>query len=299
MIDKRILGKVVAKPILEQVSRQVAELQRRGWQPCLASLEIGVTPEVSLYVRNQERVARQVGIRFEHRQLPAQITQAEVLSTIQALNTDPRIGGIIMQRPIPKHLSLHALQEAIHPTKDVEGMSPFNIGRVVYGDSLMGPCTSVASLELLKSTGVELRGLEAVVVGHSEIVGKPIALYLLESLATVTVCHHGTHDLPSHTRRADVVFVAVGKPSLIKADMIKPGAIVIDIGINQVECMNEDGQLRTKTVGDVDYEGVCEVARWITPVPGGVGPVTVAILMRNTVQAVQLMRQRYENSMQV
>ena len=299
MTDKRILGKTVAQPILEQVTLQVEQLKQAGWHPCLASLEIGVTPEVSLYVRNQERIANKVGIRFEHRQLPADITQAEVSSTIQALNTDPRIGGIIMQRPIPQHLSLHALQEAIHPTKDVEGMSPANIGRVVYGDSRMGPCTSVASVEMLKSTGVDLRGLEVVVVGHSEIVGKPIALYLLESLATVTVCHHGTRDLAAHTRRADVVFVAVGKPSLITADMIKAGAIIIDIGINQVQYTDEHGNLQTRTVGDVDYDAVCEVARWVSPVPGGVGPVTVAILMRNTVQAIQLMRERYEHSMQV
>jgi methylenetetrahydrofolate dehydrogenase (NADP+)/methenyltetrahydrofolate cyclohydrolase len=192
---------------------------------------------------------------------------------------------------------LGELQSAIAPTKDVEGMHPSNIGRVVYDDYVLGPCTSLASVEILKSTGLELRGLEVVVVGHSEIVGKPLGLHLMAQLATVTICHHGTRNLATHTRRADALFVAVGKPGLITGDMIKPGAAVIDIGINQVETVDENGDLKNKTVGDVDFDSAHEVAGWITPVPGGVGPVTLSILMRNVVAAVEQQKAAYEKLM--
>jgi methylenetetrahydrofolate dehydrogenase (NADP+)/methenyltetrahydrofolate cyclohydrolase len=207
------------------------------------------------------------------------------------------VTGIILQRPVPPALDLEQLENAIHPSKDVEGMSSANIGNIVYGDSSLGPCTSLASVELLRSTGLHLRGLEVVVVGHSEIVGKPVALLLVEELATVTICHHGTRNLGYHTRQADAVFVAVGKPGLITADMIKPGAAVIDIGINQVEVVRADGTKGLKTVGDVDFDSVHEVAGWITPVPGGVGPMTVAMLLRNTVVATERQKQRYEEAM--
>jgi methylenetetrahydrofolate dehydrogenase (NADP+)/methenyltetrahydrofolate cyclohydrolase len=189
------------------------------------------------------------------------------------------------------------LENAIHPSKDVEGMSSANIGNIVYGDSSLGPCTSLASVELLRSTGLNLRGLEVVVVGHSEIVGKPVALLLVEELATVTICHHGTRNLTYHTRQADALFVAVGKPGLITGEMVKPGAAVIDIGINLIEVIHADGTKGSKTVGDVDYESVHEVAGWITPVPGGVGPVTVAMLLRNTVVATERQKKWYEEAM--
>ena len=176
-------------------------------------------------------------------------------------------------------------------------MHPANIGKVVYDDYVLGPCTSLASVECLKATGVPLRGLEVVIVGHSEIVGKPLGLHLMGELATVTVCHHGTRNLAIHTRRADAVFVAVGKPGLITGNMIKPGAAVIDIGINQIDIEDEDGKIIKKTVGDVDFDSVHDVAGWITPVPGGVGPVTLSILMRNTVAAVEAQKDAYESRM--
>jgi methylenetetrahydrofolate dehydrogenase (NADP+)/methenyltetrahydrofolate cyclohydrolase len=297
MSHKIISGKTVAAPILEDVARRVEVLQEKGWLTRLASIEIGDVPAVSLYVRNQRRVCEEVGITFEHRQFPQDITQPEMLAAIQAMNVDPRISGIILQRPIPEHLTLKYLQLAIHPTKDVEGMNPANIGKVVYGDFLLGPCTSLASVELLRSTGLTLQGLEVVIVGHSEIVGKPIALHLLKELATITVCHHETRNLAHHTRRAEALFVAVGKAGLITGDMVKPGAAVIDIGINQVEMVEEDGRSRKKTVGDIDFDSVHEVAGWVTPVPGGVGPVTLAILVRNTVAALEQAQRNYEIAM--
>ena len=215
-------------------------------------------------------------------------------AAIHAFNADPRVTGIILQRPVPNTLDLEELENTIHHSKDVEGMSSLNIGNIVYGDSSLGPCTSLASVELLKSTGLNLRGLEVVVVGHSEIVGKPVALLLVEDLCTVTICHHGTRNLSYHTRQADALIVAVGKPGLITANMVKPGAAVIDIGINQVDVTLPDGARGTKVVGDVDFETVKEVAGWITPVPGGVGPMTVAMLLRNTVVATERQRKRYE-----
>jgi methylenetetrahydrofolate dehydrogenase (NADP+)/methenyltetrahydrofolate cyclohydrolase len=294
---KSIKGSEVAAPIIARVKNKVEALRETGWVPHLASIEVGTNPAASIYIRNQARLCDEVGIEFDNRQYPQEISQPEICAAIRALNVDPRVTGIILQRPVPPHLNLEQLQMAIHPSKDVEGMHPSNIGKVVYGDYVLGPCTSLASVEILRSTGLTLRGLEVVVVGHSEIVGKPIALYLLAELSTVTICHHGTHNLSTHTRRADALFVAVGKPGLITGDMVKPGAAVIDIGINQIEVEAEQGQLKKKTVGDVDFEGVHEVAGWITPVPGGVGPVTLAMLVRNTVAAVERTRTQYEKAM--
>jgi methylenetetrahydrofolate dehydrogenase (NADP+)/methenyltetrahydrofolate cyclohydrolase len=227
---------------------------------------------------------------------PAASTEAEVLAVIQTLNADPRVTGIILQRPVPSHLDLDHLQNAIHPHKDVEGMTPANIGNIVYGNATLGPCTALASVEMLKSTGLDLHGLEVVIVGHSEIVGKPIALLLMEELATVTICHHGTRNLPLHTRRAEALFVAVGRPGLVTADMVKPGAAVIDIGINQVTEDGPDGP-HNRVVGDVDFDSVHQVAGWITPVPGGVGPMTVAMLLRNAVTTLETQKAGYERAM--
>jgi methylenetetrahydrofolate dehydrogenase (NADP+)/methenyltetrahydrofolate cyclohydrolase len=208
------------------------------------------------------------------------------------MNADPRVTGIIIQRPVPAHIPIKAIQAAVHPLKDVEGMHPASIGNIVYNQLDLAPCTAAASVELLKSTGLDLQGLEVVVVGHSEIVGKPIAFLLMSEGATVTVCHHMTRSVAAHARRADALFVAVGKARLIKANMVKPGAAVIDIGIN-TETL-PDGS--TRLVGDVDTESVKEVASWITPVPGGVGPVTVSILLRNTMVALARQRALYEAS---
>jgi len=297
MTHKIIDGKKQAQIVKEEVRERVSKLKSLGWQPHLISIDVGDSAAVSLYIKNQQHAAEQVGIEFEHHHYPGNITQREMLAAIQTLNVDPRITGIILQRPVPNTLDLEELENAIHHIKDVEGMSSSNIGNIVYGDSSLGPCTSLASVELLRSTGLTLRGLEVVVVGHSEIVGKPIALLLVEELATVTICHHGTRNLTYHTRQADALIVAVGKPGLITADMVKPGAAVIDIGINQVDVALPDGTHTTKIVGDVDYESVHEVAGWITPVPGGVGPMTVAMLLRNTVVATERQKQHYEETL--
>jgi methylenetetrahydrofolate dehydrogenase (NADP+) / methenyltetrahydrofolate cyclohydrolase len=281
-------GKAVAAEILASVASSISELEAKGWPAKLVSLSIGAPDAVRLYVRNQARGAAKANITFEERNLPEAISRNELLGIIEALNTDPRVTGVILQRPIARHLNIRELQTAIHPLKDVEGMHPASIGNIVYKDVALAPCTASASVELLKRTGLKLEGLEVVVIGHSEIVGKPIAFLLMAEGATVTVCHHMTRNLAVHSRAADAVFVAVGKPHFITANMIKPGAAVIDIGINQI---NDNGT--SITVGDVDFEGCAEIAGWITPVPGGVGPVTVSILMRNTLTALRAQQDFY------
>lgn len=268
--------------------RAAADLAEQGWAPRLVSVTVGDVEAVDVYVRNQRRKAEAVGIAFEERHFPAGAARAEVVAGLGAMNADPRVTGVIIQRPVPQHLSIRDLQMAIHPLKDVEGMHPASIGNIVYNDIDLAPCTALASVELLKRTGLGLRGLEVVVIGHSEIVGKPIAFMLMAEGATVTVCHHMTRNLATHSRRADAVFVAVGKPGLVTGAMIKPGAAVIDIGINQ----RPDGSI----VGDADFESCAEVAGWITPVPGGVGPVTVAILMRNALTAARRQKALYDRA---
>lgn len=285
-----INGREVADKLLEGIRQDVATLRKQHWNPKLVSIKIGENPSVDLYIRNQKRNADKVGIDYIEKQYPADISVDEVTAAIVNLNVDPSVTGIILQRPIPDHIPIKALQETIHPLKDVEGMHPKSIGNIVYGELELGPCTAVASVELLKSTGLKLEGLEACVIGHSEIVGKPIAFLLMAEGATVTVCHHMTREVTVHSRRADAVFVAVGKAGLLTGDMIKPGAVVIDIGINVIE--DENG--KSKVVGDCDYASCRETAGWITPVPGGVGPVTLATLMRNTVTAAQRLQAHYE-----
>ena len=284
-------GKAVASSILAKVTQDVSELNASGWRPRLVSIRVGDDPAVNLYIRNQERAATQVGIDFERRNFPAEISEGEVRAAITHLNVDPGVTGIILQRPVPEHLPIQQLQSTIAPLKDVEGMHPASIGNIVYRNIDLGPCTAMAAVELLKETGVSLPGLEVTVIGHSEIVGKPIAFLLMAEGATVTVCHHMTREVAVHTRRADAVFIAVGKPGLLKGEMLKPGVVVIDIGINQIE--TEDG--KSRVVGDCDYDACRNVAGWITPVPGGVGPVTVAVLMRNTVVAARRLQASYSD----
>jgi methylenetetrahydrofolate dehydrogenase (NADP+)/methenyltetrahydrofolate cyclohydrolase len=291
MQHPNINGRAVADKLLEKINQDVVALKKENWFPKLVSIKVGEDKSVDLYVRNQKRNADKVGIEFVERHYPADISVAEVTAAITHLNVDPTVTGIILQRPVPPHLPIKALQETIHPLKDVEGMHPKSIGNIVYGELELAPCTAMASVELLKSTGVKLEGLEATVIGHSEIVGKPIAFLLMAEGATVTVCHHMTREVKIHSRRADVVFVAVGKAGMLTGDMIKPGAVVIDIGINVID--GPDGT--SKVVGDCDYESCKETAGWITPVPGGVGPVTLAILMRNTVTAAQRLQQHYHS----
>jgi len=271
------------------ISAMASRLAEHGWPPKLVSITVGEGAATHLYVRNQKRVAGDTGILFEERIYPASIAVEELTGIIHGLNADARVTGIIIQRPVPASIPIKALQRAVAPLKDVEGMHPASIGNIVYNDLVMGPCTAVAAVELLRSTRLRLEGLEVVVIGHSEIVGKPIAFLLMSEGATVTVCHHMTRSVALHSRRADAVFVAAGKPGLITGEMLNPGAALIDIGINQV--MTADGG--TAVVGDADFASCVEVAGWITPVPGGVGPVTVAMLMRNAVTAARLQHDAY------
>lgn len=288
--DTRYLkGGPVAARIIAEVKVAAEQAAAEGFVPKLVSITVGDVAAVDVYVRNQRAKAEQAGIGFEERRYPADLSAEELEAAIHGMNADPRITGIIIQRPVPAYIPIKAIQAAIHPLKDVEGMHPASIGNIVYNQLDLAPCTAAASVELLKATGLDLKGLEVVIVGHSEIVGKPIAFLLMSEGATVTVCHHMTRSVAAHARRADALFVAVGKPRLIKADMVKPGAAVIDIGIN-AETL-PDGSSRI--VGDVDTESVRHVASWITPVPGGVGPVTVAILLRNTMVALNRQRALY------
>lgn len=276
--DNRLIdGIVVKKRIIAEVKQYAEQFTK---MPSLVSILIGDVPEAAVYVRNQARGAEQSGMPFKQVNWPSDITQDECKARILALNDDATVLGIILQRPVPDHINVRSLQSAIHPLKDVEGMNPASIGNIVYSDVALAPCTAAASVALIKETGLKLEGLEVVMIGHSEIVGKPIAMMLMAEGCTVTVCHHMTRSVAMHSRRADVVVVAVGKAHLVKQDMIKPGAVVIDIGINQID--TPEGQ---KIVGDVDTDSVINIAGWITPVPGGVGPVTVAILMRNAMVA--------------
>ena len=292
MQHKLIDGRRTAAAMLDGVRVDAERLAAEGWAPRLVSVTVGAVEAVDVYVRNQRRQAERAGIAFYERNFPADIAAGELLAALTAMNADPAVTGVIIQRPVPEHLSIRELQMAIHPLKDVEGMHPASIGNIVYNDLDLAPCTALASVELLKQTPLTLPGLEVVVIGHSEIVGKPIAFLLMAEGATVTVCHHMTRNLATHSRRADAVFVAVGRPGLVTAQMIKPGAAVIDIGINQVE-----GHEGPRLVGDADFESCAEVAGWITPVPGGVGPVTVAVLMRNATVAAARQKALYEGAL--
>ncbi|KPN63237.1 methylenetetrahydrofolate dehydrogenase (NADP+) / methenyltetrahydrofolate cyclohydrolase [Aliiroseovarius crassostreae] len=280
-------GKSIAANIREEVATKAAKLAAKGWQPKLVSLSVGDVAAAELYVRNQQRTAESAGVEFEARNYPAETSLEQLTGIIQGLNADPRVNGIIIQRPLPDHIPVKTFQKLVHPLKDVEGMHPASIGNIVYNDLALGPCTAVAAVEILKTLPIDIEGLNVTVIGHSEIVGKPIAFLLMGLGATVTVCHHMTRSVAMHSRAADAVFVAVGKPGLVTGDMLKPGCAVIDIGINRV-----DG----KTVGDADMESCKEVAGWITPVPGGVGPVTVAMLMSNAVHATEMQMNHYRDA---
>ena len=282
MNDHRLLdGRALRDRILDDVAQRVREAEATLTIGRLVSVSVGEHKEAAVYVRGQATAAKRVGLRFEHQTWPSTMTQEECKFRLFTMNDDPDILGVILQRPVPAHIHGRSLASAIHPFKDVEGMNPASIGDIVYNDMTLAPCTAAASVELIKATGLTLHGLEVVMVGHSEIVGKPTAFMLMGEGATVTVCHHLTRSVAAHSRRADAVLVAVGKPKFLKADMVKPGAAVIDIGINHV--VGPDGQ--ATIVGDVDTDAVKEVASWVTPVPGGVGPVTVAMFMRNAVVA--------------
>ena len=284
MKDNRLLdGRPVRDRILQDVAERVRQASAGHQIGRLVSVSLGAQKAASVYTRSQARAAAQVGLRFEERTWPSELSQEECKARLLAMNDDRDVLGVILQRPVPAHINGRSLASAIHPLKDIEGMNPASIGNIVYNDLALAPCTAAASVELIKATGLTLHGLEVVMVGHSEIVGKPAAFMLMAEGATVTVCHHMTRSVAAHSRRADAVLVAVGKPKFLRDDMVKPGAAVIDIGINQITEPNGE----TRIVGDVDTDAVKEVASWVTPVPGGVGPVTVAMFMRNAIAAHQ------------
>jgi methylenetetrahydrofolate dehydrogenase (NADP+)/methenyltetrahydrofolate cyclohydrolase len=278
-------GTRLAGQIKEQIAARVKQLEANGQPVHLAALLIGGSQAAEIYAQRQGESCRALGIGYTLHVLPPRVDMQTTKQVIRALNEDPRVTGIMMHLPVPEHLNATRLQYEIDVVKDVEGVAPANIGYVVYGKTLIAPCTALAVIEMIKSTGVQIRGAEAVVVGASEIAGKPIALLLTEQMATVTTCHIDTRDVASHTRRADIVVVAVGKPGLISADHVREGAIVIDVGINRVT--QPDGT--KKTVGDVDFESVSQKAGFISPVPGGVGPMTVAMLLKNTLRSAEIL----------
>jgi methylenetetrahydrofolate dehydrogenase (NADP+)/methenyltetrahydrofolate cyclohydrolase len=278
-LAKLLEGKPIAEKIKEDIRRQIQSL---GRNPVLASIQAGENAGAVAYVKSQARLAENLGVQYQLHKLEQDIAEEKLVEFIRGLNSDKAVDGIIVQMPLPVHIDYKRVSQFIAPQKDVEGMHPANIGKIVFGKASILPCTPAAVMELLKETGVDLYGKEVVVVGHSEIVGKPLALLLLEQFATVTVCHIGTSKagkLEEHVRLAEVLIVAVGKAGLIKGEWVKEGAIVIDVGINRVE---------DKIVGDVEFEGAQQRASWITPVPGGVGPLTVTMLMRNLVEAAKI-----------
>jgi methylenetetrahydrofolate dehydrogenase (NADP+)/methenyltetrahydrofolate cyclohydrolase len=288
MSARIIDGAALAAGVKVDVARQVEALRARGRGAHLVAMLIGSTPAGEIYAQRQAESCRAVGIRYDLLTMPDDVSMKQVKDQIRRLNRDPSITGIMMHLPLPPHLDTHRLQYEIDVVKDVEGVNPANIGYVVYGRTLIAPCTALSVMELIKSTGVPIRGAEAVVVGASEIAGKPIALLLTELEATPTICHIATRDVPAHTRRADILVVAVGKPGLIGPEHVKEGAVVIDVGINRVTM--PDGS--KKTVGDVQFDTVKEKAGHITPVPGGVGPMTVAMLLRNVVTSAEILANR-------
>jgi methylenetetrahydrofolate dehydrogenase (NADP+)/methenyltetrahydrofolate cyclohydrolase len=280
----RIDGKAIAQDLRVQIAREVASLkQTRGIEPGLAVVLVGEDPASQVYVRNKAQQTVEVGMRsFEHR-LDALVSQAELIALVQRLNADPLVHGILVQLPLPAHLSADQVLLAIDPDKDVDGFHPVNAGRLATGQPGFVPCTPLGCSLLLQSVKPDLAGQHAVVLGRSNIVGKPMAQLLLAADCTVTVAHSKTRDLAAVARSADVLIAAVGRPEFVRADWIKPGAIVIDVGINRVT--QPDG--RSRLVGDVAFEGAQMVASAITPVPGGVGPMTIACLLRNTLQSAQ------------
>lgn len=284
MSAKIIDGKQVAARCREELKRQIAALRARGIIPGLAVILVGEDPASQVYVRNKHRACEELGIHSEQYTLPADTDRQTLLDLITELNGREEIDGILVQLPLPGHLDEKEILSAIDPAKDVDSFHPQNVGRLVIGDYFFAPCTPSGILTLIDSAGVDLTGKECVVIGRSNIVGKPMALMLLHRNATVTVCHSKTRELPSVTRRADVLISAVGKAGFVTADMVKPGAVVIDVGMNR----NQAGKL----CGDVDFESVSRVAGYLTPVPGGVGPMTITMLLRSTVLSAQNRRKK-------
>ncbi len=276
----RIDGKAVAAQVRAQVAQDAAALKARGVQPGMAVVLVGDDPASKIYVNNKKKACAETGIYSEEHILPAETTQEELLALIEKLNADEKIHGILVQSPLPKHLDEKLVVEHIDPRKDVDAFHAYNVGRIMIGDYTFLPCTPAGVIELIRSAGVVIEGKSCVVVGRSNIVGKPMAMLLLHCNGTVTICHSRTKNLAEICRGADILVAAVGRAKMITADMVKPGAVVIDVGMNR----DENGRL----CGDVDFDAVEPIASYITPVPGGVGPMTIAMLMKNAVRAAEL-----------
>ncbi len=279
MTAQIIDGNALAKKIREEVAGRTAALKARGIQPHLAIVLVGEDPASQVYVKHKVADSEQTGLKATLERHPATMTEADLLARVRALNADASVHGILVQLPLPKHMDTHKVIETISPAKDVDGFHVASAGALMVGQPGFWPCTPYGCLKMLDSIGYDLKGKHAVVIGRSNIVGKPMAMMLLGRDATVTICHSRTRDLAAFTRQADVVVAAVGRRDVLTADMVKPGAVVIDVGMNR----NDDGKL----CGDVDFAGVKEVAGWITPVPGGVGPMTRAMLLVNTIEAAE------------
>lgn len=276
-------GKSLAKKIKAELKTRIEELQPQiGRPPGLAVLMVGDNPASAAYVRNKERSCKKIGMDSFGKHFPVQTSQEELTQVIQQLNENERVDGILVQLPLPEHLDSVALLHAIHPDKDVDGLHPINLGRLVRGEEGLQSCTPAGVMRLLEEYNIELKGKNAVIIGRSILVGKPLALMLLAKNATVTIAHSRTVDLPSITRNADIVIAAVGKQNLLTKEMVKERSLVVDVGINRV-VDEETG--KASLVGDVDFDNVQEIAEFITPVPGGVGPMTVAMLLYNTVES--------------
>jgi methylenetetrahydrofolate dehydrogenase (NADP+) / methenyltetrahydrofolate cyclohydrolase len=279
MTAQLIDGNALSKKIRAEVAQRTAALKAKGVTPGLAVILVGEDPASQVYVKHKVNDSQEAGLNSVLERYPATMSEADLLARIQALNEDPSIHGILVQLPLPRHMDANKVIETISPAKDVDGFHVASAGALLIGQPGFWPCTPYGCMKMLEAIGYDLRGKHAVVIGRSNIVGKPMALMLLQKNATVTICHSATKDLKAHTLQADLVVAAVGKRNVLTADMVKPGAVVIDVGMNR----NDEGKL----CGDVDFAGVSEVAGWITPVPGGVGPMTRAMLLVNTLEAAE------------
>jgi methylenetetrahydrofolate dehydrogenase (NADP+)/methenyltetrahydrofolate cyclohydrolase len=279
MTAQLIDGNALARQLRTDVARRTAALKARGITPGLAVILVGEDPASQVYVGKKVQACQEAGLHSVFEKYGADLSEADLLARVQALNADPAIHGILVQLPLPAHIDAHKVIETIAPAKDVDGFHIASAGALMTGTPGFWSCTPYGCIKLIESTGIELRGKHAVVIGRSNNVGKPMALMLLQKNATVTICHSATRDLKAHTLQADVIVAAVGRQGTLTADMVKPGAVVIDVGMNR----NAQGKL----CGDVDFAGVREVAGWITPVPGGVGPMTVTMLLVNTLEAAE------------
>ena len=285
-----ISGKEIAKQIREELKQEVSKLKEQNIVPGLGVILVGADPASISYVTAKEKACEEIGIFSDDNRLPADSSQEDLLALIDKMNKDPKINGILVQLPLPKHLNESEVLLAIDPSKDVDGFHPVNVGKMVVGEKAFLPCTPHGVIQMIKRSGVQLEGAEVVIVGRSNIVGKPLANLLIQKSefgnATVTVCHTRTKDIAAHTKKADIVIAATGYPNTITADMVKDDACVIDVGVNRIE--DSTRQRGYRLVGDVDFEAVKEKAAFITPVPGGVGPMTITMLLYNTVESAKI-----------